>query len=54
MKLFAIRNASTNKIKDDTFFANKMQAKKARDLIVEQTGQPHVVTYGPDHRKYKA
>ena len=54
MKLFALRNTSTNKIKPDTFFANKMLAKKARDLLVEQTNQPHVVTYGPDHRKYKA
>lgn len=54
MKLFALRNTSTNKIKPDTFFADKMLAKKARDQLVEQTGQPHVVTYGPDHRKYKA
>lgn len=53
MKLFALRNVSTNKIYPNTFFVDKMQAKKARDLISEQTGQPHVVTYGPDHRKFK-
>lgn len=52
MKLFTLRNTTTNKIHPDTFFADKMKAKKARDLISEQTGQPHVVTYGPDHKKF--
>ena len=53
MKLFTLRNTATNKIHPYTFFADKMKAKKARDLITEQTGHPHVVTYGPDHRKFK-
>lgn len=52
MKLFTIRNTTTNKIHPGTFFTDKMKAKKARDLISEQTGQPHVVTYGPDHKKF--
>ncbi len=54
MKLFALRNTNTNKIRPDTFFANKMLAKKARDAVSAETGQNHVVTYGPDHKKYKA
>lgn len=52
MKLFTLRNTTTNKIHPETFFTDKMKAKKARDLISEQTGQPHVVTYGPDHKKF--
>lgn len=53
MKLFAIKNTNTNRIVPDTYFADKMLAKKARNTISEQTGQPHVVTFGPDHKLFK-
>lgn len=54
MKLFAIKNTNTNRIVPDTFFSDKMLAKKARNSISEQTGQAHVITYGPDHKLFKA
>lgn len=54
MKLFAIRNSVTNRIIPNTYFADKALAKKARDALTAQTQQDHKLTYGPDHRKFKA
>ena len=51
LKLFAIRNLSTGKLVADTFFQAKQDAKAARSKLGDTT---HVVTNGPDHRKFRA
>lgn len=50
LNLFAIRSLTTGRIIPDLFFSDKSAAKKGRDRLGADS---HVVTYGPDHRKFK-
>ena len=52
LRLFAIRDTSTNKLVPDTWFSSKDAAKRARDEL-SQDGGRYVVTPGPDHRRYR-
>lgn len=57
LKLFQILDTEKNKILPDSFFTDKMQAKKKRTALngieAEQEGKfRFVVTLGPDHRRY--
>lgn len=65
-KLFGIRSAITGNVSDE-FFHSKMDAKKVRDELISQKFSkeeteklmarnghlPFVVTYGPDHYRFK-
>ena len=51
LKLFAIRNIADGKIIPGTFFHAKQDAKAERAKLGNDT---HVVTSGPDHRKFRA
>ena len=50
LRLFALRDTTTNKIVPDLFFPSKPEAKKARDER-NKDGAALVVTPGPDHRR---
>lgn len=50
LKLFAIRDLTTNRIIPDLFFSDKVKAKAKRDELGAGT---HCVTYGPDHRHFQ-
>lgn len=50
LKLFVIRSLTTGRVIPDLFFSDKSAAKKGRDSLGADS---HVVTYGPDHRKFK-
>ena len=50
LRLFALRDTTSNKIVPDLFFSSKPEAKKARDERNEK-GASLVVTPGPDHRR---
>lgn len=55
LRLFALRDSTTNKIVPNQFFPSKPEAKKARDENNAAAGHArYVVTNGPDHRRYKA
>lgn len=47
LKLFALRDTTTNKLVPSLFFNSKKEAKQTRDNMPNT-----VVTYGPDHKKY--
>lgn len=47
-KLFIIRKGRRGPAIPDEFFSDKMLAKQRRDEL----GEGHVVSYGPDHKKY--
>lgn len=57
MRLFAVKNRSTNKIvtttsesgNSVTYFRTKSLAKTYRDLLGKDT---HAVVLGPDHHRY--
>lgn len=51
LRLFAIRDTSTNKLVPDTWFSSKDAAKRARDELNQDNANRYVVTLGPDHRK---
>lgn len=53
LRLFALRDTSTNKLLAEQFFHDKPAAKKERDRL-NAAGGSYVVTAGPDHRRYKA
>lgn len=53
LRLFALRDTSTNKLLPDVFFHEKKDAKVERNQRNAEGGQ-YVVTPGPDHRKNKA
>lgn len=55
-RLFVLRHNKggapvLNEDKQPTYFDNKPEAKKARDLLNGQSGTA-VVSYGPDHKLY--
>lgn len=50
LRLFAIRDLSTNKVIPGLFFDDKQKAKAKRFSLGAST---HCVTYGPDHRLFK-
>jgi hypothetical protein len=57
-KLFALRDTRTDKLVPDQFFADKMKAKQARTTANPKDDDGNevmlfVVTYGPDHWKFK-
>jgi hypothetical protein len=56
-KLFALRNTETGKLLDGEFFSSKFRAKEMRNELngssTEVSDMKWVVTYGPDHRKYR-
>lgn len=52
MKLFALRDNTSNKVVPNLFFANKQDAKRERDTR-NAAGGHYTVTVGPDHRRYK-
>lgn len=51
LRLFAIRDTSTNELVPDTWFSSKDAAKRARDELNQDGSGRYVVTLGPDHRK---
>ena len=51
LRLFALRNTSTGKTLADTYFSDKVAAKRERDKR-NKAGGSYVVTPGPDHRRY--
>lgn len=53
LRLFAIRKESEEKHIEGIYFSDMGIAKKARDAYTTQTSEPHVVTWGPDHKKFK-
>ena len=58
MKLFQILDTSTRKVVPGAHFSDKEQAKRKRKELNprDESGQEimlHVVTYGPDHRKFR-
>lgn len=53
LNLFAIRKESEDKHIKGIYFSDMGVAKKVRDIYTQQTGEPHVVTWGPDHKKFK-
>lgn len=54
LRLFALRDLRTNQILPHTFFADKKQAKNRRDELNVDGAQLYCVTYGPDHRHFRA
>lgn len=53
MKLFTLKHLPSQKVLLDMCFTDKQQAKKARDKLNESAPGEYVVTYGPEHRKYR-
>lgn len=53
LRLFALRDTSTNKLLPNVYFPDKVAAKRERDTR-NQAGGSYVVTPGPDHRRYSA
>ncbi len=53
LRLFAIRKTSEEQHIEGIYFSDMEIARKARDAYVTQTNEPHVVTWGPDHKKFK-
>lgn len=53
LRLFALRDTSTNKLLPNTYFGDKVAAKRERDEL-NKAGGSYVVTPGPDHRRYSA
>jgi hypothetical protein len=47
-KLFIIRRHKNGPMIPDLYFSDKMEAKKKRNEL----GDNHVVSYGPDHKKF--
>lgn len=57
LRLFALRDTRTNKVVADLSFPAKPDARLERDLrnkAVAANDMTYVITYGPDHRHYKA
>lgn len=53
LRLFAIRKTTEEKHIKGIYFSDMGIARKARDAYVLQTNEEHVVTWGPDHHKFK-
>jgi hypothetical protein len=56
MKLFGLKDTRSNRVVAGAFFKAKPDAKRERDALNKdaESAKAFVVTYGPDHRKYKA
>lgn len=54
LRLFAIRPADNPNHIEGLYFSDQKIAKAARDAKTQETGIPHVVCPGPDHKRYKA
>ena len=55
MKLFAIRDTSSNKLVAGEDFKGKPEAKRRRDELNKEANSAnrYVVTYGKEHRRFK-
>jgi len=53
MRLYGVRPTSQRKPIPELYFNLQLSAKRMRDELTKATGEQHVVTYGPDHHKYK-
>jgi hypothetical protein len=54
LRLFTLRDATTNKRVPDLFFPSKPEAKRERErLNLEAGANRYVVTTGPDHHRYE-
>ncbi len=51
LRLFAIRKTGEQQHGTE-FFSDLGVARKARDKLINSTGEMHVVCNGPDHRRY--
>lgn len=59
LKLFQLYDTQEEKVVPDSFFHDKMQAKKKRTELNGQQQEAegkfrYVVTLGPDHRRYSS
>lgn len=52
LRLFAIRK-ETEQQHMEIYFSDQMIARRVRDKFIAETNEPHVVCYGPDHKRYK-
>lgn len=50
LRLFTLRDTTTNKIVPDLYFSSKPEAKRERD---SRTAGRYVVTTGPDHHRFE-
>lgn len=50
LRLFTLRDTTTNKTVPDLYFSSKPEAKRERDS--REAGK-YVVTTGPDHRRFE-
>lgn len=53
MKLFGIKDTRTKKLVPGTFFKDKSKAKDERNQLNMQEPGAYVVSFGPDHRRFK-
>lgn len=53
MKLFGIKHINTRVLVSNLYFREKKDAKTKRDELNKEEPKTYVVSYGPDHRKYK-
>lgn len=53
LRLFALRNITTNRRIPDVYFPDKPAARKERDRLNAQSDSDrYVITTGPDHRRF--
>lgn len=53
LRLFALRHRSSQRVLPQTY-PNKQAARAERDRLNAITPDAYCVTYGPDHRLYRA
>lgn len=51
LRLFTLRDTTTNKVVPDLYFSSKPEAKRERDS--REAGK-YVVTTGPDHHRHES
>lgn len=53
LKLYGVRIQDNEERLPTTYTSDKFLARRLRDALTAETGVPHVVCYGPDHKKFK-
>lgn len=55
LRLYAVRDTVSGQLLPDSYSSSKPEAKRLRDQLNEGDCPPlrYVVTYGPDHRRYR-
>lgn len=53
LRLFGIRKAASTQQIEGLHFSDQGIARKERDRLSANTGEPHVLCPGPDHKRYK-